>query len=209
MAVELVTFFKVLADSTRLKIVGILASGERSVDELAELLRLKPPTVSHHLARLRRLGLVRMRAQGNAHLYELDEEVLRTWSQQLLSRERVSSLAEDVDVGAWERKVLGDFFEGEGDRLREIPARQKKRLVVLRWLAGHFRPGDRYRESQVNEILGRYHPDYATLRRLLVDEELMQRGEGLYWRTGTLPPPGGESAVSEGGASPAPTNASK
>jgi hypothetical protein len=188
MAVELVTFFKVLADATRLKIVGILASGERSVEELAELLALKPPTVSHHLARLRRLGLVRMRAEGNTHVYELDEDVLRTWSQELLSEERVTSLAEDVDVDAWERKVLGDFFEG--GRLREIPARQKKRLVVLRWLADHFRPGERYAEAQVNELLGRYHPDFATLRRMLVDEELMQRGGGLYWRAGTLPPPG-------------------
>lgn len=188
MAVELVTFFKVLADATRLKIVGILASGERSVEELAELLALKPPTVSHHLARLRRLGLVRMRAEGNTHVYELDEDVLRTWSQELLSEERVTSLAEDVDVDAWERKVLGDFFED--GRLREIPARQKKRLVVLRWLADHFRPGERYAEAQVNELLGRYHPDFATLRRMLVDEELMQRGGGLYWRAGTLPPPG-------------------
>jgi hypothetical protein len=191
MSVELVSFFKVLADSTRLKMVGILAAGERSVEELAELLQLKPPTVSHHLARLRRLGLVRMRADGNTHLYRLDEEVLRSWSQQLLSRERVSSLAEEVDGAAWERKVLNDFFEG--DRLREIPARQKKRFVVLRWLADHFRPGERYRESQVNEILGRYHPDFATLRRLLVDEELMQREKGLYWRAGTLPPPGDQS----------------
>ena len=191
MAVELVSFFKVLADSTRLKIVGILAARERSVEELAELLQLKPPTVSHHLARLRGLGLVRMRADGTTHLYRLDEEVLRGWSQQLLSRERVSSLAEEVDGAAWERKVLNDFFEG--DRLREIPARQKKRLVVLRWLADHFRPGERYREPQVNEILGRYHPDFATLRRLLVDEELMQRDKGLYWRAGTLPPPGDHS----------------
>jgi DNA-binding transcriptional ArsR family regulator len=195
MAVELVTFFKVLADSTRLKIVGILASGERSVEELAELLQLRPPTVSHHLARLRRLGLVRMRAAGNSHLYKLDEDVLRTWSQELLSQQRVNSLAEDVDVDAWERKVLGDFLEG--DRLREIPARQKKRLVVLRWLGDHFRPGERYPEAQVNEILARYHPDFATLRRMLVDEELMQRGGGFYWRAGTLPPPGPRSRGSE------------
>jgi hypothetical protein len=195
MAVELVSFFKVLADSTRLKIVGILASGERSVEELAELLQLKPPTVSHHLARLRQLGLVRMRSDGNSHFYQLDEVVLRSWSQELLRRERVSSLAEDVDTGAWERKVLSDFFVG--GRLREIPAREKKRLVVLRWLADHFRPGERYHEREVNEILSRYHPDFATLRRLLVDEELMQRGQGLYWRAGTLPAPRGRSADPE------------
>jgi predicted transcriptional regulator len=187
MAVELVRFFKVLADSTRLKMVGILAGGDRSVEELAELLHLKAPTVSHHLARLRELGLVKMRAEGNVHVYSLDEDVLRSWSQQLLTRDRMTQLADDVDGEAWERRVLGDFFDG--DRLREIPARQKKRLVVLRWFADHFRPGERYPEKLVNEILARYHPDFATLRRLLVDEELMQRQNGLYWRAGTMPPP--------------------
>src|SRR5438093_1455565 len=111
MSVELVSFFKALADTTRLKMVGILAGGERSVDELAELLGLKAPTVSHHLARLRRLGLVQMRPEGTSHLYRLDEDALRSWSQQLLTRDRVSSLADEVDSDAWERKVLADFFE--------------------------------------------------------------------------------------------------
>ena len=54
-------------------------------------------------------------------------------------------------------------------------------------LAEHFRPAQRYPESTVNEVLGRYHSDYASLRRYLVDEELMQRQDGLYWRAGTLP----------------------
>ena len=48
---SLLHFFKVLADESRLKLLGILANGERSVDELATLLKLKAPTVSHHLAR--------------------------------------------------------------------------------------------------------------------------------------------------------------
>src|SRR5919199_1679896 len=146
MAVELVSFFKVLADATRLKMVGILASDERSVEELAAMLKLKAPTVSHHLTHLRRLGLVEMRADGNTHLYRLNEEVLRSWAHDLLTRERVSSLADGVDADAWERKVLGDFIED--GRLKEIPAKHKKRVVVLRWLADHFRPGERYREAQ-------------------------------------------------------------
>jgi hypothetical protein len=45
----------------------------------------------------------------------------------------------------------------------------------------------RYPEATVNEILRRYHEDVATLRRSLIDEELMQRNAGLYWRTGTVP----------------------
>jgi len=72
-------------------------------------------------------------------------------------------------------------------RLRAIPAKNRKRRVVLSWLADHFRPAERYPESSLNELLGRYHEDFAALRRYLVDEELMQRQDGLYWRAGTLP----------------------
>jgi hypothetical protein len=85
----------------------------------------------------------------------------------------------------WEEQVLATFLDR--GRLVQIPARRKKRLVVLRWLADHFRPAERYTEAQVNDLLRRYHEDVATLRRLMVDEELMQRDRGLYWRTGTLP----------------------
>ena len=57
----------------------------------------------------------------------------------------------------------------------------------LHRLAEHFRPAERYPEAQVNDILRRYHQDFAMLRRLLVDEELMQRQAGMYWRAGTIP----------------------
>ncbi len=48
-------------------------------------------------------------------------------------------------------------------------------------------PGRRYNEAEVNEIISRRHPDFATLRRHLVDEELMQRQRSIYWRTGSVP----------------------
>jgi len=44
----------------------------------------------------------------------------------------------------------------------------------------------------VNGIISRRHPDFAALRRYLVDEELMQRRRGVYWRTGTVPNGGGD-----------------
>ena len=47
-----------------------------------------------------------------------------------------------------------------------------------------FKVGRRYSEKQVNEILGGYHADTATLRRELVGLKLMKRegGGGDYWR---------------------------
>jgi hypothetical protein len=174
-------FFKALADESRLRLLGVLAQREASVDELAALLSLRAPTVSHHLARLKEVGLVSARAEGNVHVYVLDGEALRRLCREVLSVERVTSFA-PADAEAWERKVLRDFFVGT--RLREIPASRKKRLVVLRWLAEQFEKGERYSEKRVNTILMRHHPDTATLRRELIADghALMTRENGVYWR---------------------------
>jgi hypothetical protein len=69
-------------------------------------------------------------------------------------------------------------------RLIQIPRQLAKRRVILDWLAQNFEPGVRYPEREVNEVLARYHPDTAALRRYLVDEEFMQREAGQYWRAG-------------------------
>jgi DNA-binding transcriptional ArsR family regulator len=178
-----VRFFKALADESRLRILGVLATRECSVEELATLLELSAPTVSHHLARLKELGLVAMRPDGNTHFYHLESEALRRLSKDVLSEGAVASFGEDVVGGAgdaWERKVLRDFFEGE--RLKEIPASRKKRSVVLRWLAERFQFGREYPESAVNALIGRHHPDFATLRRELIGARLLDRSNGVYWR---------------------------
>src|SRR5581483_3453944 len=181
----LLQFFKVLADENRLKMLGILANGEKSVEELAALLQLRAPTVSHHLARLKELDLVGMRSDGNTHYYWLNAEALRRSNKHLLTPEKMASLVKDVEGDAWERKVLKDFFEGV--RLKEIPASVKKRAVILKWLAKQFDYGVVYREAQVNEIIQRHHPDSASLRRELISARtgLMLREDGLYWRVPT------------------------
>lgn len=178
----LLHFFKVLADENRLKLLGILATREYSVEELAALLQLKAPTISHHLARLKDLDLVQMRSEGNTHFYRLDADSLHTISKGLLSSEKMVELVPltEMEGDAWERKVLRDFFEGQ--RLKEIPATRKKRSVVLRWLATQFEPRTLYTEAQVNEIIKRHHPDASTLRREMIGEHLMQREGGIYWR---------------------------
>src|ERR1700693_607459 len=86
----------------------------------------------------------------------------------------------------YDARVRQNFVEA-GDRLVHIPAQHKKRMAILRWLVEDFQPGTRYPEAEVNRIISRHHPDFATLRRYMVDEELMQRRQGIYWRTGSVP----------------------
>lgn len=178
----LVQFFKVMADESRLKIIGLLSTGERSVGELAELLGLQEPTVSHHLGRLRELNLVEMRAEGNTRYYWLNRRRLEALNRELLKVDEANAWIGELDMDEAERKVISDYVQN--GRLKQIPTKQKKLLVILRWLAGQFEPEKRYTETEVNNILRQYHEDYASLRRELIDFHLLERQSGgnLYWR---------------------------
>jgi predicted transcriptional regulator len=180
----LMQFFKALANENRLKMLGTLANKECGVEELATILNLKAPTISHHLGILKDLGVVAMRVEGNDHLYRLESDGLESITKHVFasfSSESVADLGEDVESGSWERKVLNNFVGG--GKIREIPAGYKKRLVILKWLAEFFEEGRNYTEKEVNKIIGRYHPDFSTLRRELIVNKLMQRERGVYWHT--------------------------
>ena len=73
------------------------------------------------------------------------------------------------------------FVQG---RLQTMPAKRAKRLVVLDHIARVFEPGVRYPETDVNAFCRAFHPDYAMVRRYLVDEGFLARDHGVYWRIG-------------------------
>jgi predicted DNA-binding protein YlxM (UPF0122 family) len=176
----LLEFFKVLADEKRLQIIGLLARQDYSVEELAAILNLSSATVSHHLRRLVKAGLVQAAADQHYHIYSLRLQTLHDMSQQILSRDTLQETAENLDLDAYDRKVLRDFVED--GRLKSIPRQWKKREVILRYLLEQFEPERRYSEREVNEIIGPIHEDYATLRRELVDSKRLAREREIYWR---------------------------
>ncbi|MFN2194860.1 MAG: metalloregulator ArsR/SmtB family transcription factor [Anaerolineales bacterium] len=181
---QLLVFFKALADANRLKILGLLAQDELTVAELAELLDLQPSTISHHLSRLAQAGLVSARAESYYHMYRLETDALEDMARQMLSVEQLSAASTEVDLSAYDRKVWQDYLTKDG-HLKEIPAQRKKLDAVLRRLIQDFEPGETYTEKEVNQILGRYHKDTASLRREMVGSQLLDRdpkGE-RYWRT--------------------------
>ena len=69
-------------------------------------------------------------------------------------------------------------------RLEQMPAKRSRRLVVLDQVARTFEPGHRYPEREVNDVLRTFWPDYAALRRYLVDEGFLDRADGVYLRAG-------------------------
>lgn len=85
---------------------------------------------------------------------------------------------------------LRSFLDSDG-RLTAFPAKRKKKLPALLYLAGKFTPGKVYTESEVNDLLDAWHTfhDPATLRRELYDYRLLGRkADGsAYWVKMPLP----------------------
>lgn len=185
---QLTTLFRTLADPARLRILGILAEQPHTGRELSARLALTPPTVSHHMRRLVDLGIVTATPRAQSISYELNVAALRdnaVLAQPVGSDDAASADSSATPAERERAKVLRDFFDG--DRLKQIPAQRKKRVVVLEHLLRRFEPGRTYPEREVNDLLRSAHEDVATLRRELVDYGFMNREQGIYRVASALP----------------------
>ena len=176
----LVVMGRALSDPTRIRILGLLAERPMYGQELAKVLDVKPPTVSHHLAPLVMAGLVRVRRENNYHYYELDSEGIQHLAESTQHIARLLFSSKPLPPKSDERaRVLATFIKD--GRLVSIPAQYKKRRYVMDELARSFEWGRLYDEKEVNAILKTFHDDFASLRRELIDERIMMRENGRYW----------------------------
>ncbi len=180
---DLLQFFKLLGEPSRLRIVGLLAQRPHTVEQMAGALGIGVSTVSHHLSRLSAAGLVGARAEGHYSVYSLNTDILTSMARTLLKEVEVPRSQEESTLEAFDRKVLETFTTPEG-RIKSFPVQEKKFLVLLRHVLKAFEPGVRYTEKRVNQILANFNEDTAKLRRALVDYRFMDRegGGGKYWR---------------------------
>lgn len=178
MSSEASTLLGLLADDDRLRTVAalVLSSGPATVAEIATAAGLDLRRAAKALTRLAGAGLV----DQDGASYVLRPERFREALESLGRPD--DPAAPSTGLGADADRILRIFVRD--GRLVQIPAVHSKRRVVLDWLARLFEPGQAYPETEVNERLSAVHPDYAALRRYLVDDEFLQRRDGFYWRAG-------------------------
>jgi hypothetical protein len=166
-----------LADEDRRRVFAAIVLGATDASEIRERAGLDARGCARALQRLVDTGLVVRGDDGTHHVLG---EAFAVAARAEASRAPRSQEHEDepVDVA----KVLRAFVRN--GRLTSIPASKSKRLVLLDWLVQRFEPGRRYSENMVNLILAEVHPDTASLRRYLVDEGMLDRAAGEYWRSG-------------------------
>jgi hypothetical protein len=76
---------------------------------------------------------------------------------------------------------IDQFFNPDGT-LIAIPVKSAKKIAVLRQIASELSSDTKYPEKQLNEIIAKFHPDTAALRRYMIEYGILKRdGESVYW----------------------------
>ena len=189
---NILDMLKALADESRLKMLRLLNEREHTVGDLASRVSLSEPTVSHHLAKMREAQLVTLRMAGNQRFYRINEAGMARFKHLVADIEKTptqpdvvvsdDSWIEGLGWEATDQQVLREFTKNA--KLTHLPTKQKKLIIVLRWLATLFQAETLYSELEVNAILKAvYVEDYVGIRRDLVDFGYLrrERGGGKYW----------------------------
>lgn len=100
---------------------------------------------------------------------------------------RAKMVDERYNVTEEERQaILAKVFpEGTDGPLKTFKLKEKQKYVVLREIAARFQPDVKYTEQEINDTIGRDHPDYVTIRRYLIEYGFLDRKDdgSEYWLT--------------------------
>jgi hypothetical protein len=168
-------FLRLTLDPDRLAVLGLAATGPLDIAEAAHRLAMTVGQVRRAVSRLVEARLL------DQHL-TLDRGTIRAVAATLPGEEAADTSMLDGPWTEEEKQILSRHFVGS--RLTEIPANRTARMVVLERLAHELEIGLRYSEREVNSIIQTFYPDYAAIRRYMVDEGFVTRAQGSYWRTG-------------------------
>jgi DNA-binding HxlR family transcriptional regulator len=176
---RLVNFHKTLGDKTRIRIIALLKNGPLHGQALAGKLQLTPPTISHHVTKLREIDIIYQRREKNTIYFYLNEKKLEFMTQAILRMGSENSV-ESFQVDNNEKyNVIKNFIQEDG-KLKTIPAQRKKKLIILEHLVKGLDVGKTYTEPEINEYIKQYHEDFATIRREFVMCQFMFRQDGIY-----------------------------
>lgn len=177
---KLVHFHKALGDPTRIRIVTLLKQGPLHGQAIANKLGLKPPTITHHVAKLRDIGLVYQRRDRNTIYFYLDHKKLEFNANAILKIGEETKVTQEMKVEEKNKlSIIKNFFDADGT-LKQIPSQQKKKLVALAYMIRQLEPGKTYNEKEINEYIKQYHEDFATIRREWIMHHFMYRENGQY-----------------------------
>lgn len=170
-------------------LIGLFHQGVSDQDIIAEIDGGSTSTIRNHRFMLREKV---KQAKLFLAVMELMEEGGKTTARQpagtptrATQAKLPGKLGERLSISNEENaQILGKYFaDGLYGPLKSLPKQEKRRVAVLRHLAGDFEEGRKYSEPEVNELLEARYTDYVTLRRFLIEYGFLDRlpDGSEYW----------------------------
>jgi hypothetical protein len=178
---RLVAFHKTMGDPARIRIIALLSNGPLHGQAIAGKLGLTPPTITHHLNKLKAINSIYQRRDKNTIYYYVNESVIKQQAKVLINLfdKKEGEMEEMLEMHNEKQKVIENFITKEG-KLKNIPAQRKKKLFIFEHIASGLKMGKKYPEKELNEYIKKFHEDYATIRREFIINHFMYRENGIY-----------------------------
>lgn len=176
-----IEIMKSLADTSRLQVLNAVLQKPQYVEELAHRINLAVSTVSFHLKKLEKAGLVCKKKDQYYIVYKVNDAIFNLTLRELISFDNIEKFIQDERVEKYRQKVLKTFMKNK--RLTKLPVQRKKKLIILDEFVKKFNTGKKYTEDEVDSLINETYDDHCTIRRLLIEEEIMQRENQIYWLT--------------------------
>ncbi|RDY27286.1 DUF2087 domain-containing protein [Romboutsia weinsteinii] len=157
------------------EIVRYFSNGLSDKD-IAARMNLSASTVRNHRFKLRE-------KEQQAIKFLAIMDLLNNQKEQVLPPPGVTELDERYEITQDEKeKVLKAYFTEEG-KLTELPKKEKKKIIILQEVCKQFNSSQNYTEKSVNNIIQTIFDDYVTVRRYLIEYNMMKRTEdgSIYW----------------------------
>lgn len=176
--------FTGLSDIQR-EVLTLISQG-LSDKEVAAKLGVAQSTIRNHRYKLREkekqaklfLALMNLLSENtNKKINKLDKEIICD------AHKTATTLDDRYNITDKEKEDILKTYIDETGALKSYPAKEKKKIVVLKEIVKNFSKGKTYSEKEVNRLLKRIYEDYTTIRRALIEYGFIERTNDCssYW----------------------------
>ncbi|QUH19257.1 DUF2087 domain-containing protein [Alkaliphilus sp. B6464] len=176
--------FTGLSDIQR-EVLTLISQG-LSDKEVAAKLGVAQSTIRNHRYKLREkekqaklfLALMSLLSENtNKKINKLDKEIICD------AHKTATTLDDRYNITDKEKEGILKTYIDETGALKSYPAKEKKKIIVLKEIVKNFSKGKTYSEKEVNRLLKRIYEDYATIRRALIEYGFIERTNdcSTYW----------------------------
>jgi hypothetical protein len=175
------SFISATLDSDRLKLISYLSQEPCSILDLAEKMDEDPAKLMRNLDVLEKANLVTISESAGIKYFYFNSKSIETIARQQFEEPREDKSF--TNLPDEEMKLVSSYIQSDGS-IKMIPSQKKKIKIILDYVIAAFKFDSHYSEKEVNDILAKYNPDTAALRRYLIDYRHLarERDGSRYWR---------------------------